>query len=103
MTKYVPRIGDKAYSVEWTQETSDGPERDHYGPFRERARIFRNLKVAESYAQEMLPHACFGVDIFPVEFTAYDEEDAALYPTLGTWEEVGEALLHLDNPDSEYE
>ena len=88
-----PRVGDKAWFVEWCEELVivDG-ECDHDQCVMNE-RKFATKDEALAFAKEVWPKTtnAYGVvNYWPAKFTPYDEDDAAMYPTVGFWEPAGD-------------
>lgn len=86
-------IGDLAWQVDWYA----GIPFDEYGNADidnadDRTETYRHQVRAEVRAQEVTAIAVSGVaTVTPVEFTAYDDDDAIRYPHVGYWETIGES------------
>jgi len=90
--KRKPMVGDERYRVEWCEsipidENGDGDlDAAVY-----RRRLFATHTAAIAFAKSVLPRDAFGaVDVTPIRFVAYDDDDAIIYPHVGFWEDVGD-------------
>ncbi len=87
-----PRVGDRMFAVEWC----DGVPTDENGDAvmdaaDDRVKRFATIEDAREFAMRILLKYFFGsVSITPVEFVAYDEDDALRFPHAGFWEAAGE-------------
>lgn len=92
MTTRKPTVGDRRFEVEWCSEIPV----DEYGDSdmdraKYHTRKFEDVDLARAYAREVFPKDAFGVvSITPVEFVAYDDDDAEAYPHVGFWQHSGE-------------
>jgi hypothetical protein len=99
-----PRVGDECWFVEWTYELAwvDGDDRSEDRVLdrdncKTKTRRVASREDAEKVAREVWPqtHNTFGVvEFWSARFTAYDEDDAALYPCVGFWEATGEGEFY---------
>ena len=89
-----PKVGDRAWQVDWcagvpTDENGDS----NMDAADDRCETYATREASEKRAKEVLPLDFFGcVKVTPVEFVAYDEDDAMAYPHAGFWEAAGESL-----------
>lgn len=91
-TKQRATVGDCRFEVEWCSEIPV----DEYGDSdmdaaKYHTRKFETIEQARAYAKEVFPKDAFRVvSITPVEFVAYDDDDAIAYPHVGFWQHSGE-------------
>jgi hypothetical protein len=94
-TKKRPRVGDRLWCVEWCDklafyEDSTDVDRDRCTM---KERNFPTREEARRFAEEIWPKTTetFGiVELYEMEFTAYDEDDIATMPHVGFWEVASE-------------
>lgn len=91
-----PRVGDECWLVEWCSELafyddSEDVDRDNC---KMKVRRAACKEDAERIAREVYPATTTtfgGVEYYPARFVPYDEDDAALYPHAGYWEETADS------------
>lgn len=100
------RIGDLLWFAEWVESLgyvdSEHPE---YGLdpdlHRYRTRRFLTREEAEAFAAATAATSPLGVvEIWPAEYTAYDPEEADLYPHAGYWLAVSDPEF-IEAPEQE--
>lgn len=95
------RIGDKRWEVEWVSKLVF----DEYGDMDiDRNEVsyahFDSENEAVAYVKTVWPIAekTIGqVEVTPIRFVPYDDDDADIYPHVGFWEHYGETLYFTDD------
>ena len=91
-SKYVAKIGDKAWQVEWQEhpKIADAQEWD-IDDIKTHVRRFHNRSDAIALVKTLVVNAWGAVELHEVEFTAFDELDLEIhYPRIGYWEDTGD-------------
>lgn len=97
-----PRIGDEAWEVEWVSKLAfyEGTQDVWHDRCEYSFRHFPNRGLAMAFAKKVWPDAkkTFGVvEITPIRFVPYDDDDAAMYPHVGYWEHSGDTEYVSDS------
>ena len=100
--KRKPRIGDEAWRVEWISELAfyEGTEEIDRDACKESSRAFSTWEAALAFANKIWPTTTdkFGiVEITPIRFAPYDEDEAGIYPHVGFWEDSGDSKIISDD------
>lgn len=94
-------VGDTAWRVEWCSALAfyEGTEDVDRDECTMSTRSFSTREKAMAFAKQIWLETTktFGiVEVTPIQFVAYDEADAAMYPHAGFWEDVTDSEIISD-------